>query len=579
MPLDANGLPPAVSKINGRPAAEVIEADGLALVNSQDQDSQWNAQFSIYSAPAGQPVISASIIYAGDSVTLEYENGQTISQDSYALIRPTADFSNIATGEDFYQRFCNPANVAPTNGTATQQQPQPQPSVVPGTLQPPAPALPGFPMPAVRDSGANATAGYFLSGTGYDDVAVLSVLGFAPEGDFDVIEYVVNFQKVVETFLTMSRDAGKKRLVIDVSSNGGGLVVAGYELYSQIFPGNAIFQANNLRRSESLVQIATIAGANVDKINALNLESIDPRNASTETLALAALANNEIIGNLIPGDVFSAGDKVNYTSTEQIIAPVELAGDMFTAYQSTPQNETDPVFNLTGTGTRSNPLPAVFAPENVVILTDGTCGSTCTLFSYLMIMQQNIKTVTVGGRPQTGPMQSMGGVEGAQVFDLESIQQAAAAAFFLATPEQKAQLNGTELTVLAEGYALDRAATAGSAGAVNGKNAFSHMDTTTPLQFLNQPSQCRFFYTKEMIRGPEATWKRAVDAAFNDPNQFCVEGSQMPLMGVQAPSDAFFTGNADGGGTFLEVNGGVRRGGSMAVVMGAAALVGTALML
>lgn len=144
-------------------------------------------------------------------------------------------------------------------------------------------------------------------------------------------------------------------------------------------------------------------------------------------------------------------------------------------------------------------------------------------------------------------MQSMGGVEGAQVFELEDIQSAAAAAMILATPEQKAKMSEGDTGIIAEGYALLRAAQPGAAGAVNGKNAFSHTDAQTPLQFLYEPANCKFFYTKEMIMGPEATWKRTADAAFNNPDEFCVEGSQAPLMGVQTPSQAFFTAEAEGG--------------------------------
>lgn len=582
MPLGANGLPPAVTKINGQNATEFMVQQGLMFLNSQDQDSQWNAQFQIYANPAGQPQISASIFHFGDTLTFEYENGQKVTQDSYAIIRQAADFRGVNTGEDFYQRFCNPDAIPATNGTGTQPPPPstPTPSVAPGTRQPPAPAIPGFPMPAIRDSGANATSGYFLTGPGYDDVAVLSVTGFAPDGTFDTLEYIVNFQKVVGDFLAMSKAAGKKRLVVDVTSNGGGLVVAGYELYIQIFPNTPLFQANNLRRSDSLVQIAEISNANLDKLLNLDLNSIG-RNSSLEQQALAVLASSNIVGNLLPGGVFSAGGAVNYTQTSEIIAPVTLHGDTFTAYQFTPQNQTSNDFNVTGAGSKANPPPAVFAPENVTILTDGTCGSTCTLFSYLMIMQQNVRTVTVGGRPQTGPMQSVGGVEGAQVFDLEDIQQAAAAALFLATPQQKAQLNGTETAIIAEGYVLDRAATPGAAGAVNGKNAFSHTDAQTPLQFLYQAANCRFFYTKDMIYGPLATWKRAVDASFTDPNQFCVEGSQTPLMGVQAPSGEFFTPAAEGGAGTVTVSGAevTRRAVATGMMMLSVALVSVALMI
>lgn len=570
VPIDANGFPPAVTKINGVDAATFMTNSGLEFINTQDQDAQWNIMMQSYAQPAALAVVAGSIIYQGDSVTLEYANGQTITQDSYAIIRSAANFSGITSGEDYYNKFCNPdtAPVKPTAGATPATPTAPDP--VPGTLQPPAPAIPGFPTPAIRDSGANATAGYFLTGAGYEDTAVLSVLGFAPLGDpaFSVIEYITNFQTLVQDFLAMCKAANKTKLVIDVSANGGGLVVAGYELYSQIFPGNPIFQANNLRRTESLVQMAEIADANLPKLLALTNADLGS-NATQETQALVAIAQSAVVSNLLPGGVNSAGDKTVYNTTAEILAPVMLAGDTFTAYQSTPQNQPSSDFNLTGVGSRANPAPAVFAPENVVILTDGSCGSTCTLFSYLMIMQNNIKTVAVGGRPQTGPMQSMGGVEGAQVFELEDLNEAAAAALILATPEQRAQLNGSDLALIAEGYALDRAAQAGSAGAINGKNAFSHVDTTTPLQFLNQPANCRFFYTKDMIYGPMATWKRAADAAFNNPDQFCVQGSQQPLMGVQAPSNAFFTG-AGAGQTVVLTAGAPKHLVAGGVVMGCA---------
>jgi hypothetical protein len=572
-----SGMPPAIVKINGQDAVRLIEEQGLKFINFQDPDSQWNSQFQTYAVPTARTALASSIFFLGDSVTLEYDNGQKVTQDSYALIRPTANFTGVRTGEDFYQKFCNPANTPPplTGGGGGQpmQPPTPQPTAPPGTLQPPAPAIPGFPMPAIRDSGANITAGYFLQGAGYEDTAVLSVLGFSPEGDFDILEYVVNFQKVTENFLAMCKQAGKKKLVIDVTGNGGGLVAAGFELYAQLFPGTPLFQANNMRLTESMEQIARISAAVQPEVLALN-PNASPRNATQRQLALAALSQSAVVSNLVPGGVFSAGGQVNFTSTDQIVSPVTIKGDRFTAYLSTPLNNTASDFNLTGTGNRANPPPAVFDPKNVVILTDGTCGSTCTLFSYLMIMQQDVKTVVVGGRPTTGPMQSIAGVEGAQVFPLNDLQQAAAAALVLAPPEQQRQLSQGELGQIAEGYLLDRSATPSNAGAINGKNAFSHTDAQTPLQFLMQPAQCRFFYTKEMIYGPEAVWKRAADATFKDPQGLCVEGSITPTMGVQPISNAFFANQpsrAEGASTNAGV--GSAAGGSVAIVVAALASV------
>lgn len=119
------------------------------------------------------------------------------------------------------------------------------------------------------------------------------------------------------------------------------------------------------------------------------------------------IAASPLIQNLTPLDLLDPqGDRFN--TTDKILAPVTLQGDQFTAYIRQPEV---PNFTLTGTGIRSDSPPALFEPQNVVLLTDGTCGSTCTIFSYLMIFQANAKTVSVGGRPQSGPMQSIGGVE------------------------------------------------------------------------------------------------------------------------------------------------------------------------
>jgi hypothetical protein len=95
----------------------------------------------------------------------------------------------------------------------------------------------------VRDSGANFTSGYFLNGTGYDNVAVLSVLDFAPQGNTGAVEYLSNFQSTVSSFLSQSKAAGKSRLVIDVSANGGGFVLAGFELFAQVCHRENILKA------------------------------------------------------------------------------------------------------------------------------------------------------------------------------------------------------------------------------------------------------------------------------------------------------------------------------------------------
>ncbi|ORY66048.1 peptidase S41 family protein [Pseudomassariella vexata] len=492
---NSTAMPAAITKINGEDASKIIEETNLAFSVFQDPDSQWNANFRTVASPENRLVVAASLAFQGESVTLTYDNGTTKTENSFANLRAGANFTGVNNGEDFYSRFCNPDAVQlnATNGTT------------PAKLPPPQPTIQGFPFPVTRDSGANTTSGYFLNGTGYDDVAVLTVSSFAPPATYDPVEYLTNFQSTVGDFLTKSKTAGKKKLVVDLTSNGGGLVIAGFELFSQLFPDANKFQADNIRLAESVGQISHIIGAIPKDFRPNNTE---------QSRALKSLQDSAIVGNLVPGSVFSPAGN-NLTNVESILGPISLNGDTFTAFQSTPLNNTDPQFNLTGVGTKANPPPSVFTPENVVLLTDGTCGSTCTIFSYLMIQQRNIKTAVVGGRPNLGAMQSIAGVEGAQL--------------------KKGQLG-----VLAEGYILKRATVPMQAGAVNGKNAFAPSDSQTPLQFSMQPANCRFFYTAQMITKPEMVWQRAVDVTWKDPAGLCVEGSQLAINETTAAIDPLF---------------------------------------
>lgn len=74
-------------------------------------------------------------------------------------------------------------------------------------------------------------SGYFLEGDGYDDVAVLSVPSFV-----SATEDEIPFQIVNTYLINRAVAAGKKKLIIDVSANGGGTILQGYDLFKQLFP-------------------------------------------------------------------------------------------------------------------------------------------------------------------------------------------------------------------------------------------------------------------------------------------------------------------------------------------------------
>jgi hypothetical protein len=235
-------MPPAIVKINGEDAATLIARSNVEFSNFQDPDSMWNAGFPTYATPNSLTFVAASINFRGTSTTVTYDNGEEKTEDNFAIIRRGANFSGIETGEDFYNRFCNPNLAAPpgtptTSSTmsASTSTSSSTSSATSSTTPPaPGPTIDGYPTPIVRDNGANITSGYFLEGAGYDDVAVISFLAFAPASTFNTLEYLKNFQSTVRTFLAKSKEAGKKKLVIDVTGNGGGAVITAFEFFTQV---------------------------------------------------------------------------------------------------------------------------------------------------------------------------------------------------------------------------------------------------------------------------------------------------------------------------------------------------------
>lgn len=136
------------------------------------------------------------------------------------MARVIGNFSGVIDGESFYQKFCTgPAPTAPSNSTPT----------VP-TLPPTATTTAhGYPTPVVISSDQQVS-GYFLDDDpAYEDVAVLSMVSFEPN-------FPVEFQSVIQTLISDAKAAGKTKLVIDLSSNGGGIILTGYDAFRQLFP-------------------------------------------------------------------------------------------------------------------------------------------------------------------------------------------------------------------------------------------------------------------------------------------------------------------------------------------------------
>lgn len=158
---------------------------------------------------------------------------------------------------------------------------------------------------------------------------------------------------------------------------------------------------------------------------------------------------------------------------------------------------------------RANPPP--FAAENILILTDGACSSTCALFVEMMSHEAGVRTVVVGGSPIPGPMQAVSGTRGALVYSADVLDSD----FGFAS-----SINATAAAVLPQvrdpGMAINYA----------GFNLRDQVrqDSTTPLQFQYEAADCRVYYTMKNVLNETQLWLDAAAALWEN-NYLCVVGS------------------------------------------------------
>lgn len=221
------------------------------------------------------------------------------------------------------------------------------------------------------------------------------------------------------------------------------------------------------------------------------------------------LIGTRIYGTALGDDFFSAELSVNltrYPTWASLYGPVRFPK----------ANETNLVrpdladIGAVASNRSSNPSSPVFQPENVVVISDGTCAGACTLLTGLLTRQQGVRSIAFGGRPINAPMQVMGGTKGAQAVTFAMIAEAAAQAATLSPNGSADGLPDTGPPPLNPPLS--------ALGTCNFRNAYSQSATAAnrdpPLQFVYQPANCKRFITAAEYLDIEAHWAVAADVAW-----------------------------------------------------------------
>ncbi|KAF7540203.1 hypothetical protein G7054_g1546 [Neopestalotiopsis clavispora] len=522
--------PSAIKTINGQDATIYLESFATNnSVGSLEPHTDWN---QLMWSPA-QDILGyfnvyrgGTTFYPGDTTTIEHENGTSYTEKNLAVYWSQGPTGPLMTGGDFYNFFVlgfypasfddaldtgvvNDTDSSTQSYTATTTASVltvPEASPLPTTplsWNSPAYPTPDVAQPDLGESGGGYISGYFFSSESF---AVLSIPSFDQYGDS-----LETWPSTIDQFISKSLAAGLERVVIDLQQNSGGQLLLALDTFQRFFPDIAPFSGSRLRAQHA----ADVMGR-------------------TLTAYFQSLASDIDLYSALIDDEWVATTRINvdtqrnFTSWDEFFGPHVYNNDDFTTTQQ--YNLSNPAFikaafDSDASSSNGNLLPEhddladpPYGAENIILLTDGTCGSSCAIFSELMHYYGGVRIVTVGGQPRTGPMQGASGSRGARWYDtaaldvnIDFVQQLLAR-----NPNDSSDLtflpNRTE--------ALDVFVVEAT---VNLRDQI-RPGGTTPLQFLYDAADCRIFFTPQTVANMSALWHFAAEAAWSN-DSLCVAGS------------------------------------------------------
>ncbi|KAI1618223.1 hypothetical protein EDD36DRAFT_25269 [Exophiala viscosa] len=506
--------PSPVTSIDGEDVVSFLLVQSL-IGMSQDPDALWNQDF-FQLGNQNTNNFQYPYYYPGPTTNLTFANGTTRQFSNFATVNLPLD--SVKTGDEAYAVFCSGALDASGSSTTTASAAASTTAAATTTQEAPSsPTVPLFPYPVIKHS-LNSVAGYYLNGTGLTDVAVLQIQGFeAPQGSPDDLTYAQEFQAVVQNFLNAAVKSGKSKLIIDLQGNGGGDIDLGTDLFAQLFPSIPPNSKSNLRDHLGFWILGNVASSNV---------TADRKTSDEDEEVFTEVAYSPMAYQGVVTDDFR-----NFPNFQSYYGNNELYGGNFSAFfQNNYTDISSSDFDgegiiITGTNNRTE-FRQPFAAQDIVVLYDGYCASTCTVVSEYL-KSAGVQFIAVGGRPQTGPMQAVGGIKGSQVFDYASRFYEWVSLFQSPENDLMHLASGT----IWENFTFEPLLRA-SAGGVNGRNHFRLGDeTNTPLQYVYEAADCRLWWTHEMLYDPTFLWARVATVAFqqrigtqfNSP--YCVQGS------------------------------------------------------
>jgi hypothetical protein len=545
---DGNAKRSAVSQIDGKDAVQFVKDESLDT-NYHDPDSRYNSMF--YLQPAENFGFFANPrFYPGVSVNISYENGTSREFKNSAVVNDPEGWLSVRNGQDVYDSFIAPREQVPQPSETKKRSNHRN---VPRNVEHPREKelsrrwVPwAYPTAIVEHKSADVKlAGYFVD-SGAGKVGVLMVQTFDVEAGEGENDEAREFQQVVQEYISQAKDQQVNKHIIDVRTNGGGKILLGYDLFLQFFPNEKPQLQSRWRGHKG----SELFGEKLSSIQTMDTE------------------NGNLYTSPFNYHSYISGDDEEFSDFKAMYPPEKFNDDSFSALLkynlSDPLETSDDTYSIgismTGYLDRANFTEQPFKTEDIVILSDGICASTCSLFTELMVQQAGVKTLAVGGLPGTGPMQVVGGTKGSMLLPSDYLIQTSTSVI------RGFSNSSTEVsdwrTFLPQAFSIE----VSTAGVNFQDNIRKGLEKDgIPTQFLNDTASCRIYYEPNMYLNVSALWSKAAEVAFGKDGGMdedkCVAGSvtskeDQTGQGKGSPSSGSGSGNGNGSGSGAGSGGG-----------------------
>ncbi|KAK0747116.1 hypothetical protein B0T18DRAFT_369884 [Schizothecium vesticola] len=483
--------PSAVSTIDGIPALTYLKTASSLAGGAHDPDARYNeVTWSLAKASTYYPSDNGiHDLGFNDTTTVQFQNKTVRIFSNTAFVR--ANLTNVTSAASLYSAYGRGEGAAslPLAWNAyTRIYEQNFTS-----------AWSGYPTPANRTFNGGA-AGFLPTAPKLKDTVVLAVTTFDnalnPSDAAGFLNPEWRLWNMTAAVLTRARAEKRTKLILDMQSNTGGYIATMTALYFALFPPAAyadpfpfLFQARAHPQLAWLVdRFTSTAAPNTTKWiwNFINAQQyLDPATRK-------------------PFPSFAAWYGPPSPAQPHLTPPFGMNLTQF--LDSTFWPHLDPP---------NAPFTTqFFKPEDILILTDGVCGSACAIFVDTLSRLHGVRTVAVGGRPLNKPMQAVGRVRGGPAVSFQTWDSGVLG---------KKWEVPAGLELAKEGGAPLRMA----GGGMTTFNLLNMRDPNdggdAPLQFTYTAADCRVWWTWEMGRGMERVWEKAGEVTWGGGR--CVEGS------------------------------------------------------